>query len=120
LTEKIDVAKVWLEFTNGTQALMTASRLSFEKSRKLKIFQKYSYLHIDYQKMEIKRFFKENNQICHKSVHVEKKEPLKEELKDFIACVCTRRRPVVSLEDGRNALQVALQIVKKIEDRVEV
>ncbi|MGE5238876.1 MAG: Gfo/Idh/MocA family oxidoreductase [Chloroflexota bacterium] len=114
LTEKIDVAKVWLEFDNGAQALLTASRLSPEKSRKLKIFQENSYLLVDYQLMEIRRFMKNGGKISQETVTVEKCEPLKEELRDFIECVVSRRDPVVSLRDGRNALALALQIGERL------
>jgi predicted dehydrogenase len=117
ITNNIDVAKAWFSFDNGASALMTASRLSFEKSRRLKIFQDDSYLLVDYQNMEIKRFFKENGKISAESIHVEKHEPLKEELRDFIDCVVKRRRPLVSASDGRNALKIAMQISERIPIR---
>jgi predicted dehydrogenase len=114
LTENIDEARAWFEFDNGVQALLTASRLSFEKSRKLKIFQDDAFLLVDYQNMEIKRFRKENGSITSESIHVEKHEPLKEELKDFIECIVNRRRPLVSAKDGRNALKIAMEISERI------
>ncbi|MDI6729142.1 MAG: Gfo/Idh/MocA family oxidoreductase [Thermodesulfovibrionales bacterium] len=116
LTDNIDIAMAWLEFSNGVQALMKASRVSFEKSRKLKIFQKDSYLLVDYQNMEIKRFCKKgSNEIIQETINIEKKEPLKEEIKDFAECVVSRRRPVVSATEGRDALKIALQIGEKIK-----
>lgn len=116
LTDNIDIAMAWLEFSNGVQALMKASRVSFEKSRKLKIFQKDSYLLVDYQNMGMKRFYKKgSNEIIQETIDIEKKEPLKEELKDFTECVISRRRPVVSAREGRNALKIALQIGEKIK-----
>jgi predicted dehydrogenase len=116
LTDNIDIAMAWLEFSNGVQALMKASRVSFEKSRKLKIFQKDSYLLVDYQNMEMKRFYKKgSNEIIQETINIEKKEPLKEELKDFAECVISRRRPVVSATEGRDALKIALQIGEKIK-----
>ncbi|MEW6738519.1 MAG: Gfo/Idh/MocA family oxidoreductase [Nitrospirota bacterium] len=116
LTDNIDIAMAWLEFSNGVQALMKASRVSFEKSRKLKIFQKDSYLLVDYQNMEMKRFYKKgSNEIIQETINIEKKEPLKEELKDFADCVISRRRPVVSATEGRDALKIALQIGEKIK-----
>jgi predicted dehydrogenase len=60
--------------------------------------------------MEVTRFFKEGDKILHEVIKAEKKEPLKEELKDFIECVINRRKPVVSAVEGRNALQIILQI----------
>jgi len=114
LTEKIDEARAWFEFDNGVQALLTASRLSFVKSRKLKIFQDDAFLLVDYQNMEIKRFRKENGAITSESINVEKHEPLKEELRDFIECIVNRRRPLVSAMDGRNALKIAMEISERI------
>ncbi len=115
LTDNIDIAMAWFEFDNGAQALLKSSRISFEKSRKLKIFQKDSYLLVDYQNMEIKRFYKKGAEISQESVHVDKKEPLKEELKSFIECVTSKSCPLVSAVEGRNALKIALQIGDKIK-----
>lgn len=119
LTDNIDIAMAWLEFDSGAQALMKSSRISFEKSRKLKIFQKDSYLLVDYQNMEVKRFYKkgakDENEIIQETINVEKKEPLKEELKSFIECVTSESCPLVSAVEGRNALKIALQIGEKIK-----
>ena len=114
LTDKIDVAKAWLEFENGCTSLVTVSRLSPEKLRRLKVFQKDSYISIDYQNSEIKRYFKDKGRISFEITKPEKKEPLKEELKDFILCVKDRRRPKVSAVEGRNALKVVMEITGKI------
>ena len=114
LTANIDEARAWFEFENGAQALLTASRLSFEKSRKLKIFQDDTFLLVDYQSMEIKRFSNENGKIAYETVPVVKHEPLKEELRDFIDCIVRRRRPLVSASDGRNALKIAMKIGEMI------
>ena len=115
LTDKIDVAKVWLEFENGCASAATASRLSPEKKRRLKIFQKDSFIHVDYQTHEIRVYSKKGDSISSDIIRPEKKEPLKEELIDFIRCVKGRRRPMVSGIEGRNALKVALDITEKIK-----
>lgn len=120
MTENIDIAKAWIDFDNGSQALLTASRISFEKSRKLKIFQEDAYFLVDYQNMEIKRFFMDGEKINHESINVNKEEPLKEEIKDFIDCIINRRRPIVSALEGRDALKIALEINKIIKTRKEV
>lgn len=116
MTDNFDTVMAWLEFDNGVQALITASRISEERSRRLKIFQKNSYILVDYQDMEIKRFFKDGDKVLQEPFNIEKKEPLKEELRDFVKCVIARRRPVVSVIEGRNALKVAIQIVEKIKN----
>ena len=115
LTGKIDVAKAWLEFENGCIALATVSRLSPDKLRRLKVFQKDSYISIDYQNSEIKRYFRDEKGISFEVTRPEKKEPLKEELRDFLHCVKERRRPKVSAVEGRNALKVVLQITDIIK-----
>lgn len=114
LTDKIDVAKAWLEFENGCAALATVSRLSPEKKRILKVFQKDSYISIDYQNSEIKRHLRDGEGISTEIIKPEKKESLKEELKDFISCVQARRKPKVSAVEGRNALKVVMEITDKI------
>jgi predicted dehydrogenase len=115
LTDKIDVAKAWIEFENGCIALFTASRLSPEKQRRLKVFQKDSYLLLDYQNCEIKHYFRRGQEIVSDTIRPENKEPLKEELRDFISCVKERKRPKVSATEGRDALKIALDITKQIK-----
>jgi predicted dehydrogenase len=110
LTDKVDVAKAWLEFENGCKALITASRLSPEKQRRLKVFQKDAFVSVDYQNHEVKRYYKDGAGIACAVVKPENKEPLKEELKDFVHCVLTRSRPKVSGIEARDALRVVLQI----------
>lgn len=114
LSDKLDVAKAWLEFENGCIALATVSRLSPEKQRRLKISQKDAYIIIDYQNSEIKRHYKNEQGISVEVVRPEKKEPLKEELKDFVRCVRERSKPMVSGTEGRNALKVVTEITEKI------
>lgn len=117
LTDKIDVAKAWLEFENGCTALATVGRLSPEKRRRLKIFQKDSYISIDYQSSEIKRYFRTKEGISFDVKKPENKEPLREELKDFISCIKERRKPRVSAVEGREALKIVLEITAMIKRR---
>jgi predicted dehydrogenase len=117
LTKKIDLAKVWLEFENGCKAMITASRLSPEKQRRLMVFQTDSFVSVDYQNHEVKRYFKNGPDMSVDTVRPEKKEPLREELKDFIRCVETRSRPKVSGREALDALQVILKINEMVRDR---
>lgn len=114
LSDKLDVAKAWIEFENGCTALATVSRLSPDKQRRLKVFQEDAYIIVDYQKSEVKRHFKNERGISVDFIKPEKKEPLEEELKDFIRCVRERRKPMVSAAEGRNALKVVTEITEKI------
>lgn len=134
VTDKIDDARAWIEFENGTVAVLTASRIAQEKKRRLKVFQKNSYLELDYQLTEIRRYFhpssvkgeprppgsqgRDPRDIRGESItgcavdtiRPEYREPLKRELQDFIRCVTIRERPKVSGTEGRDALKVALEI----------
>lgn len=107
ITEKIDEARAWIEFENGLIAFFTASRISEEKQRKLRIFQENSYIELDYQQGEIRQFSKED---ARETIKPEYREPLREELKDFVRCVRNRERPKVSGIEGRDALKVVLEI----------
>jgi predicted dehydrogenase len=114
LSDKIDIARVWLEFSSGANALLISSRIATEKSRTLKIFEGDTYYIVDYQNAEVKRCFKKDGGIEEEQIPVEKHEPLKAEISDFIDCVANKRRPLVSARDGRNALKIAVDISRRI------
>lgn len=114
LTGKVDAAKVWLEFNNGCKALVTASRLAAEKVRRLKVHQEDAFISVDYQSQEVRRYFKDATGIAFDVIRPESREPLKEELKDFVSCISGRSCPIVS---GREAMQ-ALEIVLRINEQL--
>ena len=116
-TDKIDVAKAWLSFENGCTAVLTASRLSPEKQRILKIFQKDSCLYVDYQNCEVRHYHKTAKGIFLDVIKSDNKEPLREELEDFVRCVKERKRPRVSAIEARKALQIVLDITEIIMKR---
>jgi predicted dehydrogenase len=116
-TDKIDVAKAWLSFENGCTAVLTASRLSPEKQRILKVFQKDSCLYVDYQSCEVRHYHKTAKGIFLDVIKSDNKEPLREELEDFILCVKERKRPRVSAIEARKALQIVLDITEIIMKR---
>ncbi len=119
LTDKIDVAKAWLEMEDGTKALVTASRLSPEKKRILKVFQDSEYIMLDYRNLEIFRHSSDSSGIIQREeIKLDYSEPLKEELKDFARCVMKKRQPRVTARDGLEALKVALEINRKIEETI--
>jgi len=119
LSPMLDVAKAWIDFENGTSALVTASRLSREKVRRLKILQRDSHIVLDYQGATITRHYKSGPQaIGRETVEPEKSEPLFEELRDFIRCVRSRSAPVVSGHEAREALRVALEITDQLKRSV--
>lgn len=114
LTDKIDVAKAWIEFENGSKAILSVSRVSPEKKRRLTVYQKDSHLYIDYQNCEVRRYFRTPEGISHDTIRPENKEPLKGELEDFIRCIKERKRPRVSAIEGRDALKIVLEITELI------
>jgi predicted dehydrogenase len=109
-----DVANVRLTFDDLTIADITASRVTKDVVRKMRIFQEDSYLSLDYVTQEAMIFRKTGEKILTEKIRIKKKEPLKKELKSFIECVRTGKKPIVSGVEGRRALAVALEIVKKI------
>lgn len=109
-----DVANVRLTFEDGIIADITASRVTKDVVRKMRIFQEDSYLSLDYVTQGAMLFKKTDDKITAHKIRIKKKEPLKKELKSFVECVRAGRRPIVSGVEGRRALAVALEIVKKI------
>lgn len=117
LSRKVDIANVRLAFPGGCVANLTASRVSTERVRKLRLFQPRQYVSVDYARQECAVFEVGNNrQIGFRMLPVEKAEPLRLELESFFEAVETRRRPVVSGEDACLALETALDILDKIEE----
>ena len=118
-TDKIDVVKAWLSFEDGCTAVLTASRVSPDKKRILKVFQKDSCLSVDYQSCKVRHYHKTADGIFLDVIKSDNKEPLREELEDFIHCVKERKRPKVSAIEARKALQIVLDITEIINKREE-
>lgn len=115
VSEHEDMANVRLTFQNDVIADITASRVTKEETRKIRIFQDQSYILLDYLHQEAFLFTGSATKKLHKEkIRIRKKEPLKVELRSFIDCVKNKKRPIVSGREGRQALQVALDILKKI------
>lgn len=127
LSGKVDIANVRLEFDSGCVANFTASRVSTERVRKLRFFQPSQYVSVDYGRQEVLVFTvgadgavpgapTVNPQIKVAKPPVTSEEPLHAELKSFLHAVQQRSAPMVSLEDGRRALALALDIVAAIRE----
>jgi len=114
LTPMEDIASARIAFKNGCVCNLTASRVSAEVMRKIRIFQKNSYISLDYVKQEAFIYKKQKNQIIKHSLPIEKDEPLKRELEHFVDCVKYNKTPLITGVEGRNALKVALAISRKI------
>jgi predicted dehydrogenase len=114
ISDHEDIANVRLTFANGAIADITASRVTKDVVRKIRIFQEDSYISLDYLTQETAIFRKSGHKLIKEKIRVKKKEPLKRELKSFVGCVQNSARPIVSGVEGRRALAVALEIVEKI------
>lgn len=109
-----DLANVRLSFNNNVIADITASRVTKEEVRKIRIFQEQSYILLDYMHQEAFLYKGSDSEIDKEKIRIRKKEPLKVELKSFIDCVQNKKKPIVSGQEGRQALAVALAILEKI------
>ncbi|MCG3199480.1 MAG: Gfo/Idh/MocA family oxidoreductase [Candidatus Omnitrophica bacterium] len=131
LTQHEDIASARITFEDGCVANLTASRVSLEPQRRIRIFQRDSYFSLDYQKQEIAVFRKlaQNEErmmgdplpgINHYTLHMNREEDaLTTELSDFIRCVQEGKPPVVSGEDGRRALELAIQVTEEARRQSE-
>ncbi|MFQ5883207.1 MAG: Gfo/Idh/MocA family oxidoreductase [Candidatus Methylomirabilales bacterium] len=121
LTDRVDIANARLEFASGCVANVTASRVSVDRLRKIRIFQPDTYISLDYASQEITLYRRlppdlasHPPQIVREEVVVEKEEPLRLELRNFVSSVRERTRPEVSGEEAVEALRVASQILAKM------
>lgn len=114
-----DVTNVRLTFQDGTVADITASRITKDVVRKMRIFQEDSYVSLDYVTQESAIFKKSSGKVVKEKIRIRKKNPLKKELKSFLECVRAGKKPVVSGVEGRRALAVALEIIEKIKPAKE-
>lgn len=115
LMKREDIANARIKFANGCIANLTTSRVSPEKMRKIRVFQSDAYLSLDYQEQSGWIYRREGMEILREAVEVEKDEPLKLEIAAFIECARQGKRPMVSGQEGAEALKLALAITDQIE-----
>jgi predicted dehydrogenase len=121
LSDKVDIANVRLAFPGGCVANLTASRVSTERVRKLRLFQPHQYVSLDYERQQAAAFTVSAQQrIGFENLQVEKQEPLKLELESFLHSVISREPPRVTGRDGLRALTSALEILVKIEEHTKL
>jgi predicted dehydrogenase len=116
LSPSEDIANVRLSFDNGCVANVTASRISRERMRKIRVFQEDTYVSLDYMNQAGVLCRKTAGGIDATPVPIRKGEPLKEELASFANCVIHRRDPVVSGRHGWQALGLAVEICRRIRE----
>lgn len=125
VSEHEDIANARLLFGNGCVANVTASRISAESMRKIRVFQPYTYFSLDYAAQEIMCYHLKKGKIdwndpqmlVIEEIPVEKEEPLKQEIMAFIDSVLNGRPPAVTAHDARKALDVATRIVEVIRSK---
>jgi len=116
LSDKVDIANVRMQFPGGCVANLTASRVSTERVRKLRLFQPHEYISLDYTRQDAVRFtVKPPLSIGYAPLPVAKDEPLRLELESFFNCVVSRGVPRVTGQQALAALEVAHDILDKIE-----
>ena len=117
LSKGEDIANARVEFASGCVANLTASRISDEAIRRIRVFQEDSYLSIDYQAQTVELARKTRHTIHRVNLPVNKRPPLQDELTSFVRSIMTDRPPVVSGADGRAALALALRIEQTMRRR---
>lgn len=115
LSDAVDIANVRLVLAGGCVVNMTASRVSMSRVRKVRIFQPEAYFSVDYSSQDVACFRLRRNgagrpEIQGVPVQVRGREPLANELGDFLDCIRARGRPRVDGRAGRRALATALAI----------
>jgi predicted dehydrogenase len=117
LSPKVDIANVRLEFDDGCIANLTASRVSTDKVRKLRLFQPRQYISVDYAKQAAAAFTVGGPEgISFEQLPIETGEPLKLQFTAFLESVTTRVKPKLDGPTARKTLEIALAVLDKIEE----
>jgi predicted dehydrogenase len=120
LTPRTDIANARLRFASGCIANVTASRISRDRVRKARFFQRNAYISIDYAAQDVEMYTLVTRdgrpEIQGGRLDVPNEEPLKRELEDFVCAVASGGRPAVTGEDGRAALALATQVAAKMAE----
>ena len=121
ISSKVDAANARIEFENGAVANITASRIGTEKIRKTRFYQTNSYVVLDYS-TKFASVTSLNPEAAHpllgisiNRLEINDVEPLRAEIEAFIDCIINDKKPPVTAEDGRRALDLALGVLDKIE-----
>ncbi|MFP4571506.1 MAG: Gfo/Idh/MocA family protein [Desulfobacterales bacterium] len=129
VTDKVDIANAHIEFENMAVANVTASRISSKSERKIRIFQQDGYFSIDFANRAITHIHPadsaEQGVQCPvpgmqiDTMSFEKADALADEIQSFVAAAAGRKAPEVSGKMGRDALAIAVDIIKQIDTAME-
>ncbi len=111
MTDHIDFAEARLDF-GASQAILLASRVSKEKKRTLTLLCEEMELFVDFMNQTLMRAIPLKGELIFEEIPIEKREPLREELRDFVDCINLRRCPLVSGEDVLYPLRLTIEITK--------
>jgi predicted dehydrogenase len=125
LSSGIDIANARITFENHCVANVTASRVSFKSERKMRIFQRNCYISIDYQNKQFAVFAKGTGEmfpgipnVMQHQENVAAGDALLEEIKSFVSCIQNQQTPLVTGQDGYNALATATRITTLINNNL--
>ncbi|MBM3775693.1 MAG: Gfo/Idh/MocA family oxidoreductase [Acidobacteria bacterium] len=121
LSDKVDIANARLAFAGGCVANLTASRVSTERVRKLRLFQPGQYCSLDYGRQDAAVFsVSPGREIRFEQLPVARGEPLALQLEAFLDSLETRAQPKTSGVAARRSLEAALAIIAKIKEHAQV
>jgi len=112
-----DIANARLRFENGCVANLTVSRVSPEKVRTIRVFQKDAWLSLDYQNQSGDIHRLSNNWFAREKLLIEKGDALTREIQSFIRCCIDGAKPKVSGREAAAALELAIEITRLIEEQ---
>jgi predicted dehydrogenase len=120
LSNKVDIANVRLSFASGCVANVTASRISAKTMQKIRFFGTEGYHSVDCQKREILSLGKRKNdagqvEIYQNNIEIGSHDPLEEEIRSFLNAVIDRTCPLISGDDARKSLDLAIDIIQKMK-----
>jgi len=115
LTKHEDIANARIVFENGAVCNITASRITANAVRKIRMFQTNAYISLDYIKQDAIIYKRKLGKIIPHQIDIKKEKPLQKEISSFLECIRTGEKPLAAGREGRQALSVALEILKNIK-----
>ena len=116
ITTSTDIANVRLEFSGGSVANLTASRISQKNERKIRVFEKDKYYSVDFMNSNIKKYIKNSKAskelFSFKEFKYDKTDALKDEINNFILSCLGKEKPLVDGKQGKAAVETATLISK--------
>ncbi len=120
LTDKIDIANARLEFPSGAVASLTASRVSMQKYRKIRFFQRDAYISVDLLKKEVELVLRRDGEILPYFPDVPKaEEPIYLQDKAFLEAILKKEKPPVSGEEALKTTRLAYLLVEDALQRLK-